>query len=183
MLFSSTIDLPNDSLEKDEEYSSMEKKYAGSEVLQMAVEIERKGKSYYDSVIKAVKDEKTRDVFQFLSDEEVRHEKVFKEMLEEVKPKPEGSPYDETEMILYFRSLIDRKIFPSPEEGESMKKELGDPAVAIRIALSLEKDSVLFYNELLQITAEKDRQAVERIIDEERDHIRRILQLKTELDV
>ena len=161
----------------------MEKKYAGSEVLQMAVEIERKGKSYYDSIIKAVKDEKTRDVFQFLSDEEVRHEKVFKEMLEEIEPEPEGSPYDETEMILYFRFLIDRKIFPSPEEGESMKKVLDDPAVAIRIALSLEKDSVLFYHELLPITPEKDRQAVERIIDEERDHIRRILQLKTELNV
>ena len=161
----------------------MGEKYAGSEVLRMAVEMEKNGKTFYDSVIRAVKDERTQGVFQFLSDEEVRHEKVFREMLEGVEPRRGESPYDDTEMVLYFRSLIDRKIFPSEEEGESMKKDLDDPAVAIRIALSLEKDSILFYHELTRITEEKDRAVVGRIIEEERDHIHRILKLKEELGV
>ena len=161
----------------------MEEKYAGSEVLQMAVELEIKGKAFYDGVVEAVKDEKVRTIFQFLADEEVRHEKVFRNMLAELEPASKPSPYDDTEMMLYFRSLIDRKIFPEEHEGISMKKDLSNPSAAIRIALSLEKDAVLFFHELLTVTHEKDHSAVQRIIEEERDHIHRILRLKSELHV
>ena len=157
--------------------------YAGSEVLRMAVEIEKKGKAFYDGVVRSVKDERARDIFQYLSDEEVEHERVFRKMLDEVEAKTEASPYDDTETTLYFKSLIDKKIFPSAGEGEAMKEEMGNPAAAIRVALSLEKDAVLFFNELLRITEEKDRKAVERIIEEERDHIQRILRLKADLQV
>ena len=161
----------------------MGEKYAGSEVLLMAVELEKKGYAFYESVVRAVKDKKARDVFQFLADEEVRHEKVFRTILKDVEIKADVNPYDDIEMTHYFHSLIDRKIFPSEEEGAAMRKEIGDPAVAIRIALSLEKDAVLFFNELLNVTQKKDHDVINRIIDEERDHIRRILQLKDELKV
>ncbi len=158
-------------------------KYAGSEVLQMAVEIEKKGKAFYDGVVRNVKDPQAKAIFQYLSDEEVQHEELFRAMLADVESETDKSPYNNTEVVLYFRSLIDKKIFPSEEEGESFSKEMGNPAVAIRIALSLEKDAVLFFNEMLQITQETDRKAVEQVIEEEREHIRRILRLKAELQV
>ena len=160
----------------------MTERYAGSEVLQMAVEIEKKGKAFYDGVVRSVKDPKTQDIFQYLSDEEVKHEKLFKSMLGELEAKSD-SPYDDTETTLYFRSLIDRKIFPGQDEGQEMKKEMGDPAFAIRIALSFEKDAILFFHELLNFTRPEGRAAVERVIEEEREHIRRILQLKEDLNV
>lgn len=161
----------------------MEMKYAGSEVLQMAVEIEKKGKAFYDEVVKTVKDERTREVFQFLADEEVKHEEIFKKMLKEVEVKREVSPYSDTDVILYFRSLVGQKIFPSEKEAELMKKELSESWVAILISLSLEKDSVLFYHEMLPVSQEKDHEVIKRIIDEERNHIHRILQLESELQV
>lgn len=161
----------------------MTEQYAGSEVLQMAVEIEKKGKAFYDGVVANMKDEKIRDIFQFLADEEVRHEKVFKQMLATLEGPSDSSPYDDTEMTLYFRSLIDRKIFPDEADGAAMRKEFSDAAAAIRIAISLEKDAVLFFSELLRITHEKDHKTVEHIIEEERDHIRRILALKSELGI
>jgi len=157
--------------------------YAGSEVLQMAVEIERKGKAFYDGVVQAMGNEKVKSIFQYLSDEEVKHEKTFKQMLNKLETNPPESPYDDMEMIIYFRSLIDRKIFPSENEGSDMKNVLADPKAAIRIALSLEKDAVLFFNEMLQITNEKDHSVVQAIIEEEREHIKRILKLKDELKV
>lgn len=161
----------------------MGNRYAGSEVLQMAVEIEKKGKAFYDSVVRAISDEKVKGIFQYLADEEIRHEKIFREMLRQVEANRPDSPYDDMEMILYFRSLIDKKIFPSEDEGPMMKKDLSDPGAAIQIALSLEKDAVLFFNELLQITREKDHPVVEDIIEEEREHIRRILTLKADLRI
>ena len=160
----------------------MEAKYAGSEILQMAVEIEKHGKAFYDSVMRVMKNQHARDIFQFLSDEEKRHEVVFKKMLQEVRQNNE-SGYDDEEVTFYFRSLIEKKIFPTSEEGESMEKDLSDPLVVIHIALSLEKESILFYHELLPITEKKDHPVIHKIIDEERDHIHRVLKLKSELQL
>ena len=161
----------------------MTDRYAGSEILQMAVEIEKKGKAFYDGVVSTVKDQKTRDIFQYLADEELKHEQIFQKMLKDVKASDVENPYDEREMILYFHSLIDRKIFPSEQEGSDMEEDLGNPAAAILIALSLEKDSVLYFSELLHISDKKEHEVIEKIIEEEREHIRRILRLKKDLQV
>ena len=161
----------------------MKGKYAGSEVLQMAVELERKGKTFYETIAEGIRDEKARNVFQFLADEEVRHEEVFNSILAETETKDENSPYDNREVVLYFRSLVDKQIFPAEEYSKLLKDAVNDPGVAIRIAISLEKDSVLFYNELSPLVNKKDRRIVEKIIEEERNHINRILQLKDELSI
>lgn len=161
----------------------MEMKYAGSEILKMAVEIEKKGKGFYDGVVRAIGNEQAREVFQFLADEEVRHIEVFQEMLDKVESSKEPSPYDEADVLLYFRSLIEQKVFPFESDGKMMRQDVGDPGVAIRIAISLEKDSILFYLELMATVNKEDHPVVQKIIEEERDHIRRILKLKKELNV
>ncbi len=161
----------------------MNLKYGGGEILKMAIEIEKNGKAFYDEVVQAVKDEKAKSVFQFLSDEEVKHEKTFRAMLMEIESIAADTPFDNSEVTRYFQSLIGQKVFPSRHEGKYLKDELGDPSVAARIALGLEKDSILFYHEMVPVTQEKDHAVIERIIEEERDHIRRIIQLKSEMDV
>jgi len=161
----------------------MGQKYAGSEVLSMAVEIERKGMAFYENVAHAVKNVMAREVFQFLANEEKVHEATFKKMLRATDPKSSKSPYDTTEVVLYFRSLIDKRIFPDAIEGRAMKKELSNPGVATDSALVLEKDSILFYQELLPFTEKKDHKTIQDIIGEERGHISRILKLKKEFHV
>ena len=161
----------------------MELKYAGGEILKMAIEIEKNGRAFYDEVVQAVEGGKTKSVFQFLSDEEVKHEKTFRKMLQEIETVAAKTPFDDGEVTRYFRSLIGQKVFPSRQEGKYMKSELADPSVAARIALSLEKDSILFYHEMVPVTQEKEHVVIERIIEEEREHIRRIIQLKSEIDI
>ena len=161
----------------------MSEKYAGSEILLMAVEIEKKGYAFYDGVLKAEKDPKVKEVFQYLADEEIKHEKLFRSMLSDWETKTEDNPYDDTEMILYFKSLVDTKIFPDQEEGASMKDLTVSPEAAIHVALSFEKDAILYFHEMYKITHESERKAVENIIDEEREHIKRILQLKADLNI
>ena len=107
---------------KIEEIGLMELKYAGNEILKMAVEIEKNGKAFYDEVIQHMAHEKAKSVFQFLSDEEVKHEKIFREMLGEIEPDAMENPFGDEEVIKYFRSLIGQKVFPSIQEGRLMKK-------------------------------------------------------------
>src|SRR4030042_6666343 len=169
--------------ENDEESSSMIQSYSGSEILQMAVEIEEKGKAFHEGVFAGVKDKKTRSVFRYLADEEVKHKALFQKMLRSADSESFSGPYDPTEMMLYFRSLVEQKIFPDAADPRSAAGALDDPRVAVRIALSLEKDALLFFHEMLSVTAARDRDLVDRIIAEERDHIRRILALKAELGI
>ena len=112
--------------------------YADSEILQMAVEIEKKGKAFYDGVVSSVKDPKTKNIFQFLADEEVKHEQIFRKMLKDLEIDDGSNPYDNTEMVLYFRSLIDRKIFPSEQQGITMNEELGNPEAQYNLGFLLE---------------------------------------------
>ena len=155
--------------------------FAGSELLKMAVQLERKGKAFYDRVVNTVTDEKAKEIFQFLADEEVKHEQLFTEMLQKVESLPD-SPYDDTDMLSYFRALVDRQIFPEDEYAAEIKENADDPAVAIRIALSLEKDAVLYFHELAFRTEAEDQKIIEDIIAEERKHIQRILELKKEIN-
>ena len=156
--------------------------FAGSELLNMAVQLEKKGKAFYDRVANTVKDEETRKIFQYLADEEVKHEQLFKEMLGRIKAAGD-SPYDDSEMLSYFRALVDREVFPEEEYAAEIKNNTKAPAVALRIALSLEKDAVLYFHELAMRTESKDQKIIEAIIAEERKHIQRILELKAKLGV
>ena len=156
--------------------------FAGNELLNMAIQLEKKGKAFYDSVANTVKDNETREIFRYLADEEVRHEELFTEMLR--KTELAGStPYDDSEMLSYFRALVDREIFPDEAYSEQLKNSTDDPSTAIRIALSLEKDAVLYFHELASRTEAEDRKIIEAIIAEERKHIQRILQLKQKMGV
>jgi rubrerythrin len=157
--------------------------FSGSEILQMAIEIEEKGKVFYERIFAAVKDKKTRSVFRHLADEEVKHKALFQKMLRAADSTTFSSPYDPTEMMLYFKSLVEQKVFPEAEGQHSAPELLDDPRVAVRIALSLEKDAILFFHEMQAVTAEGEREWVDRIIAEERDHIRHILALKAELGI
>ena len=159
----------------------MDLKYAGSEVLQMAVEIEKKGKAFYDGLAETVKDDKARDMFRFLSDEEIKHQIFFQQMLESIETVEPASPYDNADVKQYFRALIERRIFPSESEGGMLKEYLDDLVVATRIAISMEKDSILFYYEIKPVVQEKDHSVLDKIINEEKKHIKILAEFAEEL--
>ncbi|HDQ45146.1 MAG TPA: hypothetical protein ENN17_06585 [bacterium] len=158
----------------------MPKGYNAAEVLTMAVELERMGKSFYDAILHDLDDPRAREIFQILSDDEVRHEKLFQDMMHAVAPAGASEPGD-PEIIAYFRELMDSRIFPSPSEILRIREKLGDPAAGIRIALTFEKDSILFFHEMLVFAPDDDQPVIKQIIDEERDHLLRILKLKQDL--
>ena len=54
----------------------------------------------------------------------------------------------------------------------------GDVVALLETAIRLEKDSVLFYNELLGEVDENDAPAVQEIIDEEKRHVRTLVEAR-----
>lgn len=158
----------------------MTTKYAGSEVLRMAIEIEKVGKRFYNDMAERFKDLRVQELFTFLSREEIRHETLFTNMLEAVETASEKSVFDDHELTLYFRSIVGESVFPAPGREKEVSEGIDDIHDALKKALDLEKDAILFFHEMKNHTQEKDHDTVEQIIEEERKHIALIIDLQQE---
>jgi len=56
-----------------------------TEIYQFAVQIEENGEKFYRAMVEKFDDPKVKKLFGFLAVEEVRHEKIFKEMLTKIE--------------------------------------------------------------------------------------------------
>ncbi|NQT25439.1 ferritin family protein [candidate division KSB1 bacterium] len=159
----------------------MGESYLGIDVLSMAIEIEKTGIQFYEEFQKKIKDDKVLKVFEYLAEEEGKHLDTFEEMLEKAKRAGVNNSFIEPSTSDFINELISGRVFPTQEK--IWRNESFGLKEAIQLALTLEKDSVLFFHEMLNVTSHHDIDLVKQILDEERDHLLRILDLKRALKV
>ena len=85
---------------------------------------------------------------------------------------------DEGEYGQYLRALIDSSVFTNDSVARDMARRASGPAEALQLALAAEKDSILFYTEMRDLVPQRERDAVTKIINEERTHVRDLSALK-----
>jgi rubrerythrin len=154
------------------------KLFRADEILEMAVQIEKQGIDFYRACSRSAGNPQAGKVFAFLIDQEKSHLQTFRDMQAgfEHRSLPESYP---GEMRDYLSSLVKGRVF---REAET-EKAADDAALAIRMALDLEERSILFYSAMRNVGRSSDRHAVERVIAEEHNHIRRLLSLRKEMGV
>lgn len=156
--------------------------FTGKEVLEMAVRIEENGMKFYADASRAAKSQQLKDLFKALSEEEGNHIKTFLELKRVLVGEPsEGfDPYLEDSQ-LYLKSLADTEVFTNPEAGQQAARSVKGEDEAITMAIGMEKDSLLFYYELEKMIREKDRKVIESLIEQEKEHVRRLTHLQNAL--
>jgi rubrerythrin len=154
--------------------------FSGRELIDIAIGIERNGASFYHSVAESAESEVAKGVYQYLADEERKHIEVFQRMLGSVSDYRPPETYTE-EYDLYLRALINSRVFTDDQTAYEMAQRVTGDAEAIQIALGAEKDSILFYSEMRDLVRRRDRKAVDKIIEEERSHLRQLSDLKNSL--
>lgn len=156
--------------------------FTGKEVLEMAVRIEENGMKFYADASRAAKSQQLKDLFKALSEEEGNHIKTFLELKRVLIGEPsEGfDPYLE-DAQQYLKSLADTEVFTNPEAGKEAARSLKSEEEAITMAIGMEKDSLLFYYELEKMIREKDRQVIDSLIEQEKEHVRRLTHLQNAL--
>ena len=82
---------------------------------------------------------------------------------------------------MLHRALVDSAVFSNDQVARQMAQKASGPAEAIQTALSAEKDSILFYSEMCDLVPEQDRPIIDRIINEERSHVRQLFSIKKQL--
>ncbi len=158
--------------------------FSSSEILDMAVRIEENGEHFYRDAAAATNNAKLKELFEYLAEEEVGHVKYFKQLKDSVtddsSPYGPFDPYIE-EASLYIKSLADAEVFTSKEKGKDYGKIAGDEKAALEHSINMEKESILFYYELLKAIREKDKALMNEIIDEEKIHLRKLTEMSVEL--
>ncbi|HDQ99923.1 MAG TPA: hypothetical protein ENN51_06535 [candidate division WOR-3 bacterium] len=155
--------------------------YSGPEVMEMAVETERGGKLFYDSVAETTDNEELRRLFRFLGEEEVKHIAVFRDIARSLTERPEEMPYHWEEAVPYLDAIVNSRYFLGGDKALALARTATTPEAAITHALGFEKETLLFYTELLSMVAERNRPALERLIAEEKSHVVRLTRLLDEL--
>jgi rubrerythrin len=151
--------------------------FSGSELFEIAMGIERNGMAFYQALADKTGKRDVKDIYTYLAGEEKKHLDTFQGMsdsLGQVKP-PET--YTE-EYMLYLKSLVDSVVFSNVTEARQKAGEVYGENEAVDIGIQAEKDSILFYIELQNLVRERDSKVVLKILDEEKNHLRQLSDLK-----
>ena len=151
------------------------------EVMEMAIATERSGQAFYQSASKLARKSNLKELFQYLAEEEEKHLKTFQDFYNTLKEKAEITPYNWEEAKLYLEALVDSKFFASPEKAINLAKEAKDELEVIYAAIDFEKDTLLFFYQILEMIKSQEQELVKKIIEQEKKHIQRLSTMKSKL--
>jgi rubrerythrin len=148
------------------------------EILEFAVYIEERGYEFYIGAIKKFREARITKLFQYLADEEFKHEKVFKKLL---KQSGEIKGRRDPEYQAYMREFCKTHSLGDAEAVNAKLARVSSLKEILDMAMDFEKDSVIFFSQLKEMYARGNTAPVEKIIHEEMGHLRKIFQIKKEL--
>jgi len=154
--------------------------FSGSELINIAIGIERRGIAFYDIMTRSTENATARDVFQHLADMEREHVQIFQGMLSEANRYQPSEAYT-GEYAAYLQALVDSAVFTDDIVTSEMAARVESDIEAMELAIGTEKDSILFYYGMRDIMPQGVQPTVNKIITEEKSHLRLLSELKKKL--
>lgn len=149
------------------------------EIVDIGIEKEEMRRDFYNKVAETFEDSKIKDLFIRLRDWEDAHIKRFKEIKDKIIESQSAESYPGEEKA-YINALLDDTLY-----NEVSPKEFGNkvrtPIAAIEYGLSFEKDAILFFSEFIKQDIQHEKDVIQQLINEEKQHIVYLTQLKREL--
>ncbi|MGC9771715.1 Rubrerythrin [Fervidobacterium changbaicum] len=139
----------------------------GRELLNIAIKVESAGYSYYSKLAEKTQGQ-LKVFFNELAQQERDHAKRFEEIMKKYQEDPSLATWQNEEVSGYAETYAKAFIFPEIENENIPETVLG----ALRRAIEVEKDSIIYYNEIKQLIP--DPKPVEEIINEEKEHLRKL---------
>ena len=150
----------------------MKDRFNALEVMEMAKDIEKRGKNFYLKHAEATENRDLRELFKKLAQDEQDHYEKFVALTEELRQNSDDADYlYEEDVSAYFNYLVEYSVFPKDDSEESIEA-LHDVEKALKLAIQAEKDSILFYREMCEYNEGQTIVAVSKLIEEEKDHLR-----------
>lgn len=154
----------------------MVKIFSKQDLLEMAIHIEEEGERFYKLMQEKVEDEKLKELLNYLAVEEKRHAITFKEIYSQIENEDFISAYPDDEANRYLHAWVDSQVFIDWDKLTT--KSIWNISEILDLAISLEKDSILFYYEIEKYIPEKDKKILYEIIKQEKLHLSQLTEFK-----
>ncbi len=156
----------------------MDNKFNVIEVIEMAKDIEKRGHDFYKNQAEKAQEQELKELFLRLAEDELDHYDRFEELRKVIKEytKKELEYVYDSEVSAYLEAIVEFTIFPA-EKGV----EIANIIDALQIAIYAEKDSILFYNEMLEHNDDQTAVVLKKLIKEEKQHLLDLVRYDAEL--
>ena len=131
----------------------MDEIYGGSEIVELGIQIEKNGKDFYNSLYESTKNPKAKDIFKYLAEAEEKHIMAFKEILRSVQNYEPQEAFPQ-EYFSYMNALASDHVFTQKNKGKELAESVKDDSEAVDLAITFEKDSIIFYDDMKSLVKE-----------------------------
>jgi len=154
--------------------------FAGSEIVEIGIQIEKNGRDFYNTLVEQSKNQKAKDIFKYLADEEEKHITAFRKILDSVHKYEPAESYPE-EYFAYMNALAREHVFTQKNKGNEMAKNIKSDKEAIESGIEFEKNSIVFYEGMKKVVPKHDIKLIEELIAQEQDHLKKLSNFKNSL--
>jgi len=154
--------------------------FAGSEIVELGIQIEKNGRDFYSTLAKKSKDPSAQEMFRYLAGEEEKHIAAFQGILDSVTKYELPQSYS-GDYAAYMNALASEYIFTQKNKGEAIANSTKTERQAIDLGIGFEKDSIIFYEGMKKLVPEHELGIMEKLIAQEQDHLRKLSDLKASL--
>lgn len=154
--------------------------FKSAQIVEFAIGIEKNGEAFYQALAQKLTDPATRQAVESLAKAESQHIIDFQAVRDRLGDYdiPEQYP---GEYEAYVKVLIDENVFGKAPEIEKLVAQVPSDVEALNLAIRFEKESILFFTELMRLVSNTDRQPIWELIRQEQEHILKLVELKNKL--
>lgn len=148
--------------------------FSAYEILDIAVKLEKNGEKVYREAMDQTGDPPLKELLKWMAGEEVKHAEWFSELKNEVELNEDHHLIKEMSGDLVSEFVGDQSFSLKDVDFSAIK----DSRELIEVFIEFERDTILFY-EMLEsfIIDEETSEKLNRIMDEEKDHISKLQEL------
>jgi rubrerythrin len=154
-------------------------KYKVDEILEHAMNIEEAGQKFYAMLADRLDDPPLKKIFSIMSRQEVGHLEIYKKLREQLPAKPDDSedqadPFDDVK-----HEMLEDKIF---NRLDVVRKATGIHYLgeALALMIDVEMNVVDYFENICKQVNHEGQQAMQRIINEEKTHVKQLVDLRTQ---
>jgi rubrerythrin len=154
--------------------------FAGSEIVEIGIQIEKNGRDFYNALAQKSKIAEAGKVFKYLAGEEEKHILVFKKILDSLEGyvPPESYP---GEYVSYMQALASEYVFTQKDKGIETASAMKSDKEAVDTGIGFEKDSIIFYEGMKKSVPDFDLKVIDELIAQEQSHLRQLVELKSKI--
>ena len=147
------------------------------DLLKAAIKVEENGYKFYEEALEVAARFDFKYLFEELAQEELKHKEVFEKILKGLAP--DEAEEDHPDLYKSFLDeVVKGHVFTYIDEFERKNRiaELRTKNMAIDYAIKFENDTIEFFEGLKKVISEDDRPLVDRLIIEEKSHVKKLVE-------